>query len=99
MRKPPVTCSSGYLKVVTVGSTHQKSMELGHLTALVASMAGWVEFMVNTDEFDIAPASGPSHQSPQFESRAQILQVHEDGLKRSITALKNTTDEHLRGGS
>ena len=74
---------------------HENSMELGYLTALVASMAGWVEFMINTEEFDIAPASGPAYQSPKFESRAQIWQVHEDGLQRSITALKNTTDEHL----
>src|SRR5581483_6430856 len=51
---------------------HEKSMELGSLTSLVATMTGWVEFMVNTDEFDIAPVSGPVYQSPKFESRAQI---------------------------
>jgi uncharacterized damage-inducible protein DinB len=74
---------------------HEKSMELGSLTALVATMAGWVEFMVNTDEFDIAPVNGPTYQSPKFESRKQILEIHEDCLKRGILALKNTTDEHL----
>jgi uncharacterized damage-inducible protein DinB len=75
---------------------HDRSMELGYLTALVASMAGWVEFMVNTDEFDIAPVNGPTYQSPKFESREQILQVHEDCLKRAVIALENTTDEHLQ---
>jgi uncharacterized damage-inducible protein DinB len=74
---------------------HEKSMELGYLTALVASMAGWVEFMVNTDEFDIAPVNGPAYQSPKFESRAQILQVHQQCLENAITALKGTTDDHL----
>ena len=75
---------------------HEKSMELGYLAALVASMAGWVEFMVTTDEFDIAPQNGPAYQSPTFESREQILQVHEESLQKAIMALRSTTDEHLQ---
>src|SRR5579872_7547531 len=67
---------------------HEKSMELGCLTALVASMAGWVEFMVNSEEFDIAPLNGQAYQLPKFESRVQIVQVHEDGVQRAITALR-----------
>jgi uncharacterized damage-inducible protein DinB len=43
----------------------------------------------------LRPVNGPTYQSPKFESRAQILQVHEDCLKRGILALKNATDEHL----
>ncbi len=74
---------------------HEKSMELGSLTSLVATMTGWVEFMVNTDEFDIAPVSGPVYQSPKFESRAQILKVHEQSLENAISALRAITDEHL----
>jgi uncharacterized damage-inducible protein DinB len=74
---------------------HDKSMELGKLTVLVATMVGWVEFMVNSDELDIAPVNGPAYQQPTFESREQLLQLHEDALHRAIAALKNTTDEHL----
>jgi uncharacterized damage-inducible protein DinB len=74
---------------------HERSMELGRLTALVASMVSWVEFIVNLDEFDLAPANGPAYQSPQFENRGQILKVHEESLRRAIAALKNTSDEHL----
>lgn len=74
---------------------HERSMELGRLTALVASMVVWVEFMVNLDDFDLAPANGPAYQGPTFENRAQILKVHEESLQRAITSLKNTTDEHL----
>ncbi len=75
---------------------HEKSMELGYLTALVANMVGWIEFMINRDEFDIAPQEGPAYASPPFESRKQILQVHEEALHRAITALESTTDEHLQ---
>ena len=74
---------------------HEKSMELGKLTVLVATMVGWVEFMVNSDELDIAPVNGPAYQQPTFESREQVLQLHEDALRRAIAALKNATDEHL----
>lgn len=74
---------------------HEKSMELGRLTVLVATMVGWIEFMVNTDEFDIAPKDGPAYKQPEFESRAQLLQLHEDALQKAIAALKNATDEHL----
>jgi uncharacterized damage-inducible protein DinB len=74
---------------------HEKSMELGYLTSLVATMAGWVEFMVMTDEFDIAPRDAPPYHSPKFESRSQILEVHEECLQKAIQALQGTTDEHL----
>src|SRR5215469_9995751 len=63
---------------------HEKSMKLGDLTALVATMAGWVEFMVTTDEFDIAPIKGPGYTAPKFESREQILQVHQESLARAV---------------
>ena len=33
---------------------HPKSMRLGYLAALVASMPGWIEMMVNHDELDFA---------------------------------------------
>jgi uncharacterized damage-inducible protein DinB len=75
---------------------HEKSMELGYLTALVATMAGWVEFMVNTDEFDIAPVNGLGYQQPKFESREQILQLHQQSLEKAIAALRSTDDEHLQ---
>ncbi|MBV9434517.1 MAG: damage-inducible protein DinB [Acidobacteria bacterium] len=74
---------------------HEKSMDLGRLTVLVATMVSWVEFMVNSDELDIAPVNGPAYQQPAFESREQVLQLHEDGLQKAIAALKKASDEHL----
>ena len=37
---------------------HEKSMPLGYLAALVASMPAWIDMMVNLDELDIASAAG-----------------------------------------
>ena len=36
---------------------HAKSMPLGYLATLVATMPGWIDMMVNQDELDIAPKS------------------------------------------
>ena len=94
MRKPPVTCSSGYLKAVNSWKpTREIHAELGYLTALVASMAGWVEFMINTSTNSTLPPlhqwPGEIYQSPKFESTSRrSCRSHEDGLQRSITALK-----------
>jgi hypothetical protein len=33
---------------------HARSMELGHLAALVASMPGWIEVMINRKELDFS---------------------------------------------
>jgi hypothetical protein len=36
---------------------HEKSMELGYLAALVASMPGWLAFMIDREELNLADAS------------------------------------------
>lgn len=40
---------------------HAKSMTMGYLTTLVATMPGWIEMMVNQDELDIAPRGGSGY--------------------------------------
>src|SRR3979409_410036 len=37
---------------------HEKSMPLGYLAALVATLPGWIAFMVTKDELDIASPEG-----------------------------------------
>lgn len=39
---------------------HAKSMPLGYLASLVAAMHEWIDFMVNRDELDFAPAGEKS---------------------------------------
>ncbi len=36
---------------------HEKSMTLGYLAALVATMPGWAEFMIDRDELDLGDPS------------------------------------------
>jgi uncharacterized damage-inducible protein DinB len=74
---------------------HEKSMPLGYLAALVATMPGWAEFMINRDELDLNDPSSEEFKSKAFGTKAELLKKFEDGLARSRKALSDTTEEHL----
>ena len=74
---------------------HPKSMELGYLAALVATMPGWVALMIDHDELDLN-GNGKSFRTKPAESREELVAQLEKGLADSRRALENTTDEHLR---
>ncbi|HEX6215924.1 MAG TPA: hypothetical protein VFZ38_13925, partial [Vicinamibacterales bacterium] len=41
---------------------HERSMPLGYLTELVATIPSWVGMAITLDELDIAPKDGPTHK-------------------------------------
>jgi hypothetical protein len=73
---------------------HEKSMELGYLAALVATMSGWPALMIDHDELDL-DGNGKSFRTKPVETRAELLALLDESLAASRKALKNTTDEHL----
>ena len=73
---------------------HERSMELGYLAALVATMPGWPEFMINKDEIDIHGADR-GMRTQAVETRAELLRLLDEGLAKSRQALSATSDEHL----
>ena len=73
---------------------HPRSMELGYLAALVASMPGWPAFMIEKDYIDINGADS-GLRTAAVETRAELLEMLEQGVERSRTALSGTTDSHL----
>jgi uncharacterized damage-inducible protein DinB len=74
---------------------HEKSMPLGYLSALVAAMPGWIEFMVNRDELDIASAEGARFKPQVPATNRELLEAFENSLGKAREALGATTDEHL----
>ncbi|HEX6496482.1 MAG TPA: DinB family protein [Acidobacteriaceae bacterium] len=74
---------------------HERSMELGYLAALVATMPGWLALMINMDELDLNDPSGASFRTKQVESREQLLQLLDEGLTASRKALESTSEAHL----
>lgn len=74
---------------------HEKSMPLGYLASLVAAMPEWIDFMINRDELDFAPAGNNPEKPKPWTTRAELLSRFEAALAKAKAALKNTTDEHL----
>ena len=73
---------------------HAKSMPLGYLAALVATMPSWIEMMVNQDQFDLTEAES-KYKPKVFKTNAELLSALDYAVARARKALENTTDEHL----
>ena len=73
---------------------HPRSMKLGRLAALVAGMPGWIATMIETDEFDFAPAGAPA-DSTEIGTVAELLALLETSAAKARAALQNTDDDHL----
>jgi uncharacterized damage-inducible protein DinB len=74
---------------------HERSMELGYLAALVASMPGWIDFMVNRDELNLSDPANGVMRTKAVKTRAELCQMLAEGLARSRKALESTTEDHL----
>jgi uncharacterized damage-inducible protein DinB len=72
---------------------HEKSMPLGYLAALVATMPGWIEMMINRDELDFSAPDRP--RTPEIKTREELLRTFSECLEKARKALAATTDEHL----
>ena len=73
---------------------HDRSMELGYLAALVATMPGWPALMINRDELDLRD---PSFRTRAVECREELLRLLDESVCKSRKALQETTEQHLRG--
>jgi uncharacterized damage-inducible protein DinB len=74
---------------------HERSMELGYLAALVATMPGWVAFMLDRDELDLDAPDGQTLRTRPMEKREDLLRALDESLQRSQEALRRTSEEHL----
>lgn len=72
---------------------HPKSMPLGRLAGLVASMPSWVGLIIDQDELDLTPPPGQGqYQQPATD---QLVQVHEHHVANARETLQKTTDDYL----
>lgn len=74
---------------------HEKSMALGYLAGLVASMPGWIPMMVNLDQMDIASPEGAKYKPQAWTSSKDLVRLLDKSLAEASEALKNASDEHL----
>ena len=74
---------------------HEKSMPLGYLATIVATIPAWIDMVVNMDELDINPPGGPKYKSQEWKTRRDLLEQFEASLKKGRDVLLNTNDDRL----
>jgi uncharacterized damage-inducible protein DinB len=74
---------------------HEKSMQLGYVAMMVATMPEWLGMVVEMDEMDIAPKDGPKFQPPTLKTSADLVQALDAAAKKGRDVLKGTNDAHL----
>jgi uncharacterized damage-inducible protein DinB len=72
---------------------HPKSMPLGRLAGLVASMPSWVPLIIEQDELDLTPPpGGGQYQQPPASG---LVQAHDAHMTKARAALSKTNDDFL----
>jgi uncharacterized damage-inducible protein DinB len=74
---------------------HEKSMTLGNLATIVATVPAWLDMVVNLDELDVNPPGGSKFKPQGWKTRRDLLEQFENSLKKGREVLQKTTDEHL----
>jgi len=72
---------------------HTKSMALGRLAGLVASMPSWIPLVIDQDSLDLSPPSGGGqYQQPSTD---QLVAVHDKHVAKARESLSKAKDDFL----
>jgi uncharacterized damage-inducible protein DinB len=74
---------------------HERSMEFGYLSELVANIPSWVSMAITLDELDVAPKDGPKYKPEPLNTSAELVAALDRAAAQAREALRNTTDAHL----
>jgi uncharacterized damage-inducible protein DinB len=74
---------------------HSKSMALGYLASLIATMPAWVVVMVKQDELDLKSPGAAKFKPLEWSKRGELVAALDASLAEAREALRNTTEEHL----
>jgi uncharacterized damage-inducible protein DinB len=74
---------------------HERSMELGYLSDLVATIPSWIGMAISLNELDIAPKDGPQHKPVPLNTSAELVAALDKAVAQAREALQQTTDTHL----
>lgn len=70
---------------------HERSMELGYLTLLVAEMPKWIVDMIVKSKIDIG--SGTNYEKPK--TTEELVKLFDDYVTQAKEVLQNVSDEEL----
>ena len=72
---------------------HPKSMPLGRLAGLVASMPSWINLIIEQPELNLTPAAGQgTYEQPATD---KLVAAHDALVTKAHEALSRTTDEFI----
>jgi uncharacterized damage-inducible protein DinB len=71
---------------------HDKSMALGRLAGMIATMPAWVVFIVKQDELDLTPPGGGNWQLP---GQSELVAAHDKSVADARAALQSVDDQLL----
>jgi uncharacterized damage-inducible protein DinB len=74
---------------------HDKSMILGYLANMVATMPQWMALGVTQNELDVAPANGSAMRHEKLETSDALVKALDKSAADARAALQGTTDEFL----
>ena len=75
---------------------HERSMEFGYLSELVANIPSWVGMAITLNELDVAPKDGPQHKPAPLNTGAELVAALDKAVAQAREALQKTTDAHLK---
>jgi len=74
---------------------HERSMPLGYLASLVATMPAWIVSMVTQDELDLKSPGAAKFKPLEWQKREDLLVALETAAAEAREALQTTSDQHL----
>jgi uncharacterized damage-inducible protein DinB len=72
---------------------HPKSMPLGRLAGLIATMPSWITMIIEQEELNLTPPAGQGTYQPPATST--LVTVHDGHVQKAREILTRTTDEFL----
>ena len=61
----------------------------------IADSISWTTFILDVDEFDIAPVDGPAHENPTLEDPAEVLASFDASVEKARAEFAAASDEKL----
>ncbi|HBB88392.1 MAG TPA: damage-inducible protein DinB [Blastocatellia bacterium] len=75
---------------------HEKSMILGYLANMVATIPAWIGLQITDAELDVAPAPGESKlEHKRLDTSTELIAALDKSAAGARAAFEKTTDEHL----
>lgn len=74
---------------------HERSMALGYLATLVATIPTWIAMAVTRDELDVRPQSGKGIKPEPWTTNAELLAQFDAAASQAFGAVAGTDDGFL----